>query len=520
MIFVIGANPSSNHPRFIHKLKACRERGGHVIIVNPAREPGLVRFAVPKSPSSLLLGGSDIASAYLQPSVGEDIALFKGIAKALLENAWIADDFIERHTQGFADFVADVEATPWSLIESRTQIARSDIDDIAAIYAASAQTVFAWGMGMTHHLHGVDNIEYISNLALLRGMIGRPGAGLLPLRGHSNVQGIGTIGVKPVLSDDVFDALEQRFGMTLSREPGWDTMAAMQAAAAGDVDTALLLGGNLYAANPNSEWARAALDRIGFRVALTTTLNQSHLHGVHGETLILPVAARDEEQQATTQESMFNYVRLSDGQILRHAGVRSEVSILVSIAEQLLPDSPIDWQAFAEHREIRQAIAATVPGMEALADIDVAKREFHVAQRLMHEPRFQTPSGKATFRVRALPEHESERDYRLTTVRSEGQFNSIIYEEKDSYRKTDTRWAVMLAARDMSQLGVTTGDRVTLTSAHGKMAGVKVFRHDLPPGSVMAYYPEANCLTGTPVDARSRTPAFKHTAVSISVDPR
>ena len=520
LIFVIGANPSSNHPRFIHKLKACRERGGHVIIINPSREPGLVRFAVPKSPSSLLLGGSDIASAYLQPSVGEDIALFKGIAKALLENAWIADDFIERHTQGFAEFVADVEATPWSLIESRTQIARSDIDDIAAIYAASEQTVFAWGMGMTHHLHGVDNIEYISNLALLRGMIGRPGAGLLPLRGHSNVQGIGTIGVKPVLSDDVFDALEQRFGMTLSREPGWDTMAAMQAAAAGDVDTALLLGGNLYAANPNSEWARTALDRIGFRVALTTTLNQSHLHGVNGETLILPVAARDEEQQATTQESMFNFVRLSDGQILRHAGVRSEVSILVELAEQLLPDSPIDWRAFAEHREIRQAIAATVPGMEALADIDVAKREFHVAQRLMHEPRFQTPSGKATFRVRPLPEHEGERDYRLTTVRSEGQFNSIIYEEKDSYRKTDTRWAVMLAARDMSQLGVTTGDRVTLTSAHGTMAGVKVFRHDLPPGSVMAYYPEANCLTGTPVDARSRTPAFKHTAVSISVDPR
>lgn len=517
LIFVIGANPASNHPRFIHKLKACRERGGNVIVINPAREPGLVRFAVPKSPTSLLLGGSEIASAYLQPHIGEDIALFKGIAKSLLENAWADRNFVERHTDGFAEFVADIGALSWSDIEQRCGETREAIADIAVIYAASESAVFAWGMGMTHHLHGVENIECIANLALLRGMVGRPGAGLLPLRGHSNVQGIGTIGVKPVLSEDVFMALEDQFGVSLSRNPGWDTMAAMRAAAAGDVDAAMLLGGNLFAANPNATWAEAALDRIGFRVCLTTTLNQSHVRGVAGDVLVLPVAARDEEWQPTTQESMFNFVRLSDGQIIRHANVRPEVSILVDIATRLLDDSPIDFQVFKEHREIRQAIAATVPGMTDLADIDVAKREFHIARRLMHEPSFRTASGKAHFRVCDLPVESAhgKAGFRLTTVRSEGQFNSIIYEENDSYRQTDTRWAVMLNAADIAALGVRAGERVTLQSAFGTMENVKVFRHDLPTGNAMAYYPEANCLTGTDVDPRSKTPAFKHTAINI-----
>ncbi|MEM1262733.1 MAG: molybdopterin dinucleotide binding domain-containing protein, partial [Pseudomonadota bacterium] len=437
------------------------------------------------------------------------------IAKSLLAGDWIDYAFIERYSEGFEEFIADIKATSWATIETRSGVSRREIDDVAVIYAASQATVFAWGMGMTHHLHGVSNVEYLANLALLRGMIGRRGAGLLPLRGHSNVQGIGTIGVKPVLPDDVFAALEAHCGVPLPRKPGWDTMAAMQAAAAGNVDAAVLLGGNLFAANPNTEWASAALDQINFRVALTTTLNQSHIVGVAGESIVLPVAARDEETQATTQESMFNYVRLSDGQILRHPGVRSEVAILVDIAQRLLPDSPIDFGAFAEHQKIREAIAATIPGMAELADIDIAKREFHIAQRVMHEPNFNTACGKAHFRVRPLPEHRESRAYRLTTVRTEGQFNSIIYEEHDSYRRTDTRWAVLMGRADIDKLGTQPGQRVTLRSTHGVMAAVKVFEHDLPAGNVMAYYPEANCLTGTDVDPRSQTPAFKHTAIDI-----
>jgi len=517
LIFVIGANPASNHPRFIHKLKACRERGGNVVMVNPAKEAGLVRFAVPKSPSSMLRGGSEIASAYLQPNIGEDIALLKGLAKAIIDGGHVDTTYVEEHTHGFDGFVADIAAAPWEDIVSRSGVARADIDRVAELYAHSENTVFAWGMGMTHHRHGVENIEYIANLALLRGMIGRPGRGLLPLRGHSNVQGIGTIGVKPVLPADVFAKLEEHLGISLPTEAGWDTMAAMQAADRGHVDACVLMGGNLYAANPNSRWASEALNRIGFRVALTTTLNQSHVHGVDGEVLVLPVAARDEEWEPTTQESMFNFVRLSDGQIVRHANVRPEVVILADLAKRLLPDSAVDFDAFSKHRRIREAIAAVVPGMEELADIDVAKREFHIGQRLMHTPEFRTQSGKASFQVRPLPMDSDMGDgtLRLTTVRSEGQFNSIIYEEEDSYRNTDTRWCVMLSKNDIDTLGVAAGDRVTLESAHGRMEDVKVFEHDLPAGNAIAYYPEANCLTGTDIDPRSKTPSFKNTPIRV-----
>ena len=416
LIFVIGANPASNHPRFIHKLMACRERGGEVIVINPAREAGLRRFAAPKKPKSLLFGGTEIASDWLQPRIGEDLALFKGLAKVLLEEGLIDQEFIDEHTQGFDALAEDLAATSWDEIAERCGIGRPEIERVARLYAQAKSAVFAWGMGMTHHRHGVENVEFIANLALMCGMIGRPGAGLLPLRGHSNVQGIGTIGVKPVLANEVLDSLQQYFDMELPSENGWDTMSALRAAYAGDVDVAVLMGGNLLAATPNAAWAREALDSIGTRVCLTTTLNASHVHGVkNSEMLILPVAARDEEWESTTQESMFNFVRLSDGQITRHANVRPEVTVLVDIAQQLMPQSSIDFAGFKKHRTVREAIAAIVPGMSELASIDVAKKEFHVANRLMHTPNFRTASGRGQFRVCELPPVADEAQFAVST---------------------------------------------------------------------------------------------------------
>ncbi|MEL7296281.1 MAG: FdhF/YdeP family oxidoreductase [Pseudomonadota bacterium] len=518
MIFVIGANPASNHPRFIHKLAACRERGGRVVVINPAKEPGLVRFAVPKSPRSLLRGGTDIASDYLQPNIGTDATLLAGLAKATMTLDDAVDRrFIDRHTTSSVAWQEEIAALSWDDITATTGVARAEIEAVAAHYAAAKQVVFAWGMGVTHHLHGVKNIESISNLALLRGMIGRRGAGLLPLRGHSNVQGIGTIGVKPVLSETVLERLQSFFGISTPTTPGYDTMGAMQAAARGDIDTAVLLGGNLLAANPNRDWADAALNRIKTRIALTTTLNASHVNiDDDAELIVLPVCARDEEWEATTQESMFNFVRLSDGQITRHETVRPEVAVLVDIANVLLPDSPVDFDAFRQHRNIREAIAGIVPGMAALKDIDVARREFHIANRLLHEPTFNTHDGKAAFRLSTVTKPDATTHaFRLATVRSEGQFNSIIYEESDTYRDTTTRWCVMMNASDASDARLAEGDRVTLVSDYGEMRDVTVFVRDLPRGNLMAYYPEANVLTGTTVDPASRTPAFKHTAVSL-----
>lgn len=519
LFFLIGANPASNHPRLIHKLKDLRERGGKIVVINPAREPGLVRFAVPKSPASLLFGGTEIASDYLQPKIGSDILLFKGIAKAVLELGAADRHFIENFTGGFAAFEADIQASSWQEICAATGIEESEIRRIGELYALSQNSIFAWGMGMTHHVHGVENVEYIANLALLRGMVGKTMAGLLPLRGHSNVQGIGTIGVKPVLAAEVFERIEQVFNVKLPEDKGMDTLACLRAADRGEIDFAMLMGGNLFSASPDRDWARTALERIPFKVFLTTTLNHGHVFGVeNGAALVLPVCARDEEWQPTTQESMFNYLRMSDGGIQRLDKVRPESAILCDIAKQLLPDCGLDFAAFKNHKTIRAAIAATVPGLEALADIDNTREEFHVSKRLLHSPDFQTADGRAQFIVGSTPPRYDDADhpFLLMTVRSEGQFNSIIYEENDSYRGTPERWSLLMNPRQMSALQLKKGDPVNLVSPHGRMDRVKVYPFDLPDNNLMAYYPEANVLIGREHDPRSQTPAFK--AVKVAVE--
>ena len=517
-IFVIGANPSSNHPRFVHQLKNCRERGGQVIVINPAKEPGLVRFAVPKSAKSMISGGTWIASEYVQPNIGSDIALLKGISKALLENNQIAQDYIAQHTDNFHAFKQDIDTTEWITIVNSCGIEKEKITSLADAYARAEKAVFAWGMGITHHLHGVENVEAIANLALLRGMLGKPAAGLLPLRGHSNVQGIGTVGVKPILAEDVLLQLEQHSGTQLPRTPGMDTLACLTAAHAGKIDAALIMGGNLFAATPNSQWAQEALDNIQFKVYLTTTLNIGHVTGMEtSEALILPVTARDEEWQPTTQESMFNYVRLSDGGIDRLHNVKPEVEILCELGKRLLPNSALDFHKLKQHDSIRAAIAAIIPGLGELKNIAQTKQEFTIRDRLFDKPEFKTPNGKAQFQTSSLPGALTSNEYPflLASIRSEGQFNSIIYEESDSYRGTDTRWAALMNQRDMDALKISAGDYVDLQSAQGEMKAVKVFAFDLPRGNLMAYYPEANVLIGTAHDPRSKTPAFKSVPVNI-----
>jgi molybdopterin-dependent oxidoreductase alpha subunit len=514
LIFVIGANPASNHPRFIHMLKHCRDHGGDVIVINPAKEPGLVKFAVPKSPGSLLRGGDEIASDWLQPRIGSDIALLKGLAKAVLELGAEDRGFLAAYAEGVDAFKADLEALRWDDIVAACGVSREDIVRVASTYARRKNVVFAWGMGMTHHLHGVANVEAIANLALLRGMIGRPFAGLLPLRGHSNVQGIGTIGVKPIVSAEIFAAMERSFGISLPREKGFDTMAGLETAANGRIDAAVIMGGNLWGATPDTAFATRAMEAIGFKLFLTTTMNRGHVHGLgEGEAMILPVTARDEEWSPTTQESMFNFVRLSDGGIERLDNVRPETVILCDLATRLMPDTPIPFAKFKEHREVRKVIAGVVPGMEQLADIDVAKREFHIKSRVLHTPLFGTSDGRAHLVVTPIPPLDRQK-LTLATVRSEGQFNTIIYEEHDTYRNKAPRDAVFLNREDMSAANVREGDRVTIASDQGRMTAIAT-AFDLPRGSALAYYPEANVLCASTVDPRSKTPAFKSVPVWI-----
>ncbi len=518
--FLIGANPASNHPRLIHQLKALRDRGGQVIVINPAKEPGLVKFSVPKSPSSLLKGGDEIASHYLQPKIGSDVWVMSGIAKSLVALNSLNLSFIDTHTENFTRYEKQLETISWQEIEAHTGLNQEAIEQIARCYSTSRNTVFAWGMGITHHTNGCDNVESIVNLALLRGMIGKPGAGLLPLRGHSNVQGIGTIGVKPVLPNDVITALETHLGIRFPDTPGLDTMACLEAAHLGNIDLALLMGGNLYEASPSSKWAEAALNNIGFKLYLTTTLNKGHVTGIDkGEALILPVTARDEELQATTQESMFNYLRLSDGGIGRLANVRPESRILCEIAEHVIPIKHFDFSVFKSHRSIREMIATCIPGMQALADIDHTKREFHISNRIFHTPQFPTKTEKASFANLALPSLSKTgvpaHSFTLTTVRSEGQFNTIIYEERDSYRGVRNRNTVLMNIYDMNTLKLDESMLIDVCSNFGEMLSLHVKAFDLPRGNVMGYYPETNALTEIHCDPRSKTPSFKAVNVTI-----
>lgn len=515
LIFVCGANPASNHPRFLKTLIHCRRRGGQVIVINPAKEPGMVRFASPSDLRSMLKGGEFIASEYIQPNIGGDIALFTGIARHLLEQDKINQTFIEAYTNGFVEYRDAVLASNWHEISALSGIDKQEIGRLADIYANAQNCIFTWGMGMTHHRHGVNNVQAIASLALLRGQLGRPGCGLLPLRGHSNIQGVGSMGFTPKLKDAIFENLQSTLNIRLPTQAGMDTMSSMEASHRGEIDFAWMLGGNLYASNPDATFAAEALDHIPFKIYINSTINTSHLHGISGEVIVLPVRVRDEEQQATTQESMFNFVRLSDGGITRFEQLKSEVEIVTEIGEALIDPSVLDFGQFRQHETIRKTISAVIPGFSQLGKIDADKQEFHIEGRTFYTPQFATADGRANFQVTPLPPAPGK--YRLTSVRSEGQFNSIIYHEEDVYREQTERWIVMMHPDDIAKEGLTENLRIDLVSDTGAMRGVKVRAFDIKPGNLMVYYPEANILVPRATDTQSGTPGFKSVDVRLEM---
>ena len=517
LFILVGGNPASNHPRLLRSLMAMRRRGGHVIVINPAKESGLVNFRVPSDPRSLLFG-SRIASLYVQPHIGGDLALLTGIAKHVLERQGQDPTFIDHHTEGFAEFARQVGTTTWLDIEAGAGVSRETIANASEMYMSARNVVFGWTMGITHHLHGVENVQMIANLALLRGMIGRPHAGLMPIRGHSNVQGMGSVGVTPALKQAVLARLEKRLGICAPDAAGLDTMACIEACGRGDMDAAVCLGGNLFGSNPDAAFASGALGRLGLIAYLSTSLNSGHVWGTAKETLVLPVLPRDEEPQPTTQESMFSYVRFSDGGPARHPGPRSEVSVLAALGRGVLGDEgPVAWTALESHQRIRALIAELVPGLEPMADIDSTRGEFHIAGRRLDTPRFPTASGRARFHVVVPPARPAARErwVQLMTVRSEGQFNTVVYEDEDVYRGQERRDVILLSPDDMRRWGLENDQRVIVRSSIGEMRGLRARPFDVRQGNAMMYYPEANTLVPRDVDPRSKTPAFKSVLVEI-----
>lgn len=518
-VMLIGANPASNHPRLITTLSGIRERGGKVIVVNPMRETGLDRFNIPSKPMSLLFG-STINDLYVQPRIGGDIALLKGILKVVIDRGALDQDYIASHTTGFEKVLAGLKEESLEELAASAGVDAATIVRIAEMYATSRSAVFMWAMGITHHEHGVDNVIAIANLALARGMVGRPHAGLMPIRGHSNVQGIGSVGFAPELKSGFLKAMEDLYGLKAPAQKGLDSMGSIHAAHRGEIDFALLMGGNFYAANPDLAFAGEALSRVGTSVHISTKLNQGHVcvTPAAGETYILPTCVRDEELQTTTQESMFSFVRLSDGGMMRPSSeLKSEVEIVTSIGARLLPaDGPIDFRSLRNHDEIRKVMARVVPGYAPVAEIGRTREEFHVGGRVRHAPEFPFPDGRARFIDVPTPQDDlAAGELRMMTIRSEGQFNTVVYEEHDRYRNQQSRDVILMNRADIAAFGLREGERVTVRSATGAMPGIRVASYDIAPGCSAMYYPEANILVSTGVDGKSGTPSYKNVRVRI-----
>jgi molybdopterin-dependent oxidoreductase alpha subunit len=532
-VVLVGSNAPANHPRLMNELIRLRERGGTVIVINPVLEAGLLKFGSPAFPiRSMLGGGSEIASLFLQPIPGSDTAVFLGLQKALLERGAIALDFVKAHADGWQALIEQIETTSWEAITGCCGLSREELEHTAARLAACKAVVFAWAMGITHHANGTANVQAIANTAVLTGNVARPGAGTMPIRGHSNVQGFGSMGVTVNLREPMRLALEQLLGRPLSPTRGYNTRALIEAAAAGAVDSLLCLGGNLFGANPDSGQARAALGRIDTVVYLATKPNTGHFHGLAArQTLLLPVFNRFETPHRTTVESGNNWVRLNEpgSTHLASGQLISEVEFLAELAHRLHGTEPIDWRRLQDPVYVRELIARTVPGYAAIAEIDSSKKEFEVAGRVFQGPRFATATGRAQLAVTPLPElglpdadhfgglaaGEQGLVLNLITARSYGQHNTVVYKQGDSYRGMPHRQTILVNPEDLAACGLRAHQRVTVQGEAGQLDGIELIPGSVRRGAALMFYPEANVLMRAVSDPESGTPAFKRVPVLL-----
>lgn len=526
-----GANSAYNHPRLMNELIKLRDRGGQVIVINPIIETGLVKFGSPAFPVKSLLPGSDIASLYLQPIPGSDTALFVGIQKALIENGYLQESYLQAHTKNWEAIVEQARSTDWTTIVETCGIAQSEIIAAAKIIGTSKAVVFGWAMGITQHQNGVDNVFSIANTALMAGQIGRDGAGIMPVRGHSNVQGFGSMGVSVNLKKDLQEALERLLGKPLSSVKGYETRSLINAAEAGNVDTLLCLGGNLYGANPDSQQAKRALGQIETIIYIATKPNLGHFHGLARQnTIVIPVLNRFENPHKTTVESGNNFVRLNDeGKThLTDADLIPEITFLTELAHRIHGNYPVDWRQLQNPKYIRQLIGKTVSGYEKIVEIDETQEEFTIGGRIITEPKFSTPSGKAIMFPTALPvlTLPSPQDLgipettlglmlSLMTARSYAQHNTVVYQIGDKYRGIPHRNCILMNRQDAEKANFEEHQTVTVQGNVGKMENVEIIYGPIRQGAALMFYPEVNVIFNAPVDERSGTPAFKRVPIFV-----
>ncbi|MGF6243830.1 MULTISPECIES: FdhF/YdeP family oxidoreductase [Paraburkholderia] len=537
LIISIGHNPGTNHPRMMGTLWEASRRGVPIIVFNPLRERALERFQDPQSMLQMATFGSTrIASTYHQVKAGGDAAALKGVIKALLaldaERGDVLDrEFIATYTEGIDALVADIEATSWQDIEAESGLTRDELANVADAYAKAKSTIITYGMGVTQHNKGTANVRLICDLLLMRGNMGREGGGICPLRGHSNVQGNRTVGITEKPSAAFLAKIEEVLGFKPPAEHGHDAVAAMQAMIAGKSKALLCLGGNFAVALPDSDQCFPAMKALDLSVHLGTKLNRSHLL-VAKETYILPVIGRTELDmqngmgQSITVEDSMSMVHASAGKLTPASEfLRSEPAIVAGIAAATLPDSKVNWmELVADYDKIRDLIEETIPGFERYN----ARIRVPGGFRMPLPPTgrvFPTPTGKAMFSVYHGVKEDADVDgddvLRLVTLRSHDQYNTTIYALDDRYRGVFGRRDVLfMNEADLAACGLEHGDLVDIETAvpgrQLRLEKITAIAYDIAPGSVGAYYPEANVLVPLDyIDKESGTPSYKSTPVRV-----
>ena len=533
-LVLIGSNAPANHPRLMNELIQLRARGGKVIIINPQIEIGLVKFASPAFPiKSLLTGGSDISSLYLQPIPGSDVALFVGLQKSLIAQNLIKIEYLQSYTQNWQQILDYAENISWDHITKTCGLSQEEITATAYIIGKSESVVFAWAMGITQQANGVENVFSIANTALITGNAGKIGAGTMPIRGHSNVQGFGSMGVTINLREEIKQALSKLLGKPLNETPGYHTRDLIAAAELGKINTLFCLGGNLYAANPDLQQAKQALLQIETIFYVATKPNLGHFHGLgKQQTLILPVFNRFENPHRTTTESGNNFVRLNDAgkSHLRpgNSDLISEVELITEIAHRLHDENPINWRKLQDTIYVRELIAKTIPGYEKIGEIDQTQAEFTIAGRIFDEPKFPTFNGKAQMFVTPLPQltlpHKSTFGVEenqpgivviLGTGRSYGQHNTVVYRSEDKYRKMPHRYCILMNSLDVQKAGFQEHQQVTVKGNAGELENIEIICGAIREGVAFMFYPEANVLFKADIDPKSGIPAYKRVPVFV-----
>ena len=529
-IFVIGQNPGTNHPRMLTSLERAKRRGCKLVHINPLPEVGMTRFKHPQDVLGLLGSGTELANLFLQVRINGDVALLKGIAKAVLAHEDALDrEFITQYTIGFDEFVSALRAVSWSETVEQSGVAKEKIEEAAQIFVESERTIFCWAMGLTQHRNAVANIQEIVNLMLLRGQIGKAGAGLCPVRGHSNVQGDRTVGIWERPTEAFLDKLGEVFDFEPPRNHGFDTVRAIQAMHAGQGKLFFALGGNFLSATPDTDFTAAALRRCRLTAHVSTKLNRSHL--ITGDrALILPCLGRTEiDAQATraqfvTTENSMGVVQVSRGRLQPASEeLLSEPQIVARLARATLEHrTTVNWEELAnDYDKIRDAIEYVIPGFD---DYNRRVREpggFYLPNAARNRV-FNTKSGKAQFTVHELPQHDLGPDrFLMMTIRSHDQFNTSVYTENDRYRGiSNNRRVVFLNEADITAAGLRARQVVDLVSHfEGEERIARQFivvPYDIPRRCAATYFPEANVLVPVRnVALKSNTPVSKSVVISI-----